>query len=171
MLSDYIDTEIENLLSCIDLSLDKFTAQKRLAMREAMLSTMKKSLDNGERAVLAKASQKMQGDAPTDLQVYRWFQESTVAHHIEEDGGHISKRAMFVATKAWQAAKAMPIQDDLKEGFAIIEEALKKVSSGDLSEAPFTLTGDIAKAYLSGSASAYQHCLEMCNVSEVKTSC
>lgn len=67
MLSDYIDTEIESLLSCIDLSLDKLTLQKRLAMREAMLSTMKKSFDNGERAVLAKASQQVQGEPVQSL--------------------------------------------------------------------------------------------------------
>lgn len=62
MLSDYIDTEIENLLSCIDLSMDKLTVQKRLAMREAMLSTMKKSFDNGESAVLAKESLQVYGE-------------------------------------------------------------------------------------------------------------
>lgn len=43
-------------------------------------------------------------DGPSELQVYRWFQESTINHHIEEDGSHISKRAMFVAKKAWGAA-------------------------------------------------------------------
>lgn len=41
---------------------------------------------------------------PTEIQVYRWFQESTINHHIEEDGRHIPKRAMFVAKKAWAAA-------------------------------------------------------------------
>jgi len=72
MLSDYIDTEIESLLSCIDLSLDKLTLQKRLAMREAMLSTMKKSFDNGERAVLAKASQQVQGNTDLAIQDKRY---------------------------------------------------------------------------------------------------
>lgn len=43
-------------------------------------------------------------DCPTDIQVYQWFQEATVHHHIEENGEHISKRAMFVAKKAWEAA-------------------------------------------------------------------
>ena len=45
-----------------------------------------------------------ESSGPTERQVYQWFQESTIAHHIEEDGHHISKRAMFVAKKAWECA-------------------------------------------------------------------
>lgn len=41
---------------------------------------------------------------PSERDVYRWFQESTIAHHIEEGGGHISKRAMFLAKKAIEFA-------------------------------------------------------------------
>lgn len=43
----------------------------------------------------------------------------------------------------------------------IIEDALKKVSSGDLSQAPFPLVGAEARIYLNGAATAYQHALEM----------
>lgn len=47
------------------------------------------------------------------------------------------------------------------DGFAIVEAALKRVSSGNLAEAPFPLTGSDAKCWLSGAATAYQHALEM----------
>ena len=41
---------------------------------------------------------------PTEQQIYQWFQESTIAHHIEEDGSHIKKRDAFLAQKAIQFA-------------------------------------------------------------------
>lgn len=41
---------------------------------------------------------------PSEHDVYLWFQESTIVHHIEEDGGHISKRAMYLAKKACEFA-------------------------------------------------------------------
>jgi len=40
----------------------------------------------------------------TEQQMYQWFQESTINHHIEEDGSHQFKRINFIAEKAWQAA-------------------------------------------------------------------
>lgn len=62
-------------------------------------------------------------------------------------------------------ANPIPAQQSPSEcddqGFAIVEEALKRVSSGNLAEAPFPLTGDEAKCWLNGAASAYQHALEM----------
>lgn len=51
------------------------------------------------------------------------------------------------------------------DGVSIIEAALKKVSSGNLAEAPFPLIGENAQCYLNGAASAYQHALEMLCVS------
>lgn len=67
-----------------------------------------------------------------------------------------------------QLGKATKQLKQHAEGFAIIEAALKKCTSGDLSQAPFPLVENSARAYLRVSAEAYQYCLEMCNVKEVK---
>jgi len=40
---------------------------------------------------------------PTDKQVHAWFQESTIHHHVTEDGSHVAYRAIYVAQKAWEA--------------------------------------------------------------------
>lgn len=56
-------------------------------------------------------------------------------------------------------AKQPPI--GAHDGFAVVEAALKRVSSGNLAEAPFPLTGSEAKCWLNGAATAYQHALEM----------
>lgn len=56
------------------------------------------------------------------------------------------------------------------KGLEIIEDCLKRVSSGDLAEAPFPLVGEEARIWLAGAASAYQHALEMlspCDCKEV----
>lgn len=47
------------------------------------------------------------------------------------------------------------------EWVSIIEENLKRISKGDLGEAPFPLTGNSARAWLHGATTAYQHALEM----------
>lgn len=52
---------------------------------------------------------------PSERDVYHWFQESTIAHHIEEDGSHISKRAMYIARKACEFAMLSASPAD-KEG-------------------------------------------------------
>ena len=54
--------------------------------------------------------------------------------------------------------------DGVAEGLKIIEEALAKASSGDLSQAPFTLTGSDAALWLRATASAYRHALEMLSI-------
>lgn len=43
---------------------------------------------------------------PTEHQVYQWFQEATIKHHIQEDGSHISARANYVAQQSWNAARS-----------------------------------------------------------------
>lgn len=47
------------------------------------------------------------------------------------------------------------------DGHAVIEDALKKASRGNLADAPFPLTGEAAKGYMQGLAAAYLHALEM----------
>ena len=49
-------------------------------------------------------------DGPTEAQVYRWFGESTILHHIKEDGSHISARANYLAQQAWSHALQSPVQ-------------------------------------------------------------
>lgn len=63
---------------------------------------------NKDRPITAQQSPAVAVIEPSELDVYRWFQESTIAHHIEEDGGHISKRAMFLAKKAIAFAQQSP---------------------------------------------------------------
>lgn len=81
-------------------------------------------------------------DGPTDIQVYRWFQESTIAHHIEEDGEHISKRAMFIAKKAWAAA----LQSDPPQA-AIPVDPARVINTTVKYDAGFSIGEEAARAY------------------------
>lgn len=66
------------------------------------------------------------------------------------------------------AAALFAALKDLVQGFDVIEKAMKASASGDLTQAPFPLVGDEARAYLSGLTAGYLHALEMCNASTFK---
>lgn len=142
---------------------------KALAVALEKLEAAEARADKAENAIREAREQKPYGyvySSNIDDHRLHFSHEKPVSSKEDQHEYEISITVVFESP-----VPAMPIQGDLKEGFAIIEEALKKVSSGDLSQAQFPLTGNSARAYLAGAASAYQHCLEMCNISEVKPSC
>jgi hypothetical protein len=118
-----------------------------------------------ERAVLAnKWSQQVQPDTPTEQQVYRWFQESTINHHIEEEGGHISKRAMFVATKAWQAAKTSQQVQDVPEGCTVADAKKLREANHALAIENFDLKKKLDEEQASAIPAGYVHVDEVIQI-------
>ena len=40
----------------------------------------------------------------TEMQMYKWFQDSTIKYHIQEDGSHLFKRINYIAEESWREA-------------------------------------------------------------------
>jgi hypothetical protein len=62
-------------------------------------------------------------------------------------------------------AVALAKLKDVHQGLVVADAALKRSSSGDLTQAIFPLVGQEAEIHLSGTSAAYQYALEMCNFS------
>jgi hypothetical protein len=77
--------------------------------------------------------------------------------HMVEVAIHDVKESEHVVVQIDNEATAID-QDDW---YSIIESCLKRVSNGNLNEAPFPFTGISARAWLDGASAAYQHALEM----------
>jgi len=57
---------------------------------------------------------------------------------------------------------------EVAQGLEVIQQSLKKCSSGDISQAPFPLVGQTAHIHLNAQSSAYLHALEMCNADSIQ---